>query len=491
MSSSATGVQYHVSDFLKDRHPYKVSDGFKAQAERDKKTLFNGFGNESLQYNIQQLQNTEITVDNKEKTLKFILGELMSAETKVRLLKYGIVQSLNWLVEHNLNSLVDELACKAYRSLAVIPTCSLSIFRNDGLGRILEVLTNREIPITVDNMNPTERLQTLQAREAACDAIKQLCMSWNSRAIVLGEEIPPGFAGLACEAPGVKELSPDGQMERKKQARAVIQALTDILASFNKGEIVSLKLVKLSLNSLGHLSSESSGLELCLVCGVLKEIDELLRQFALQPTKWVDPDGTGGMETALGEQIVQQAVTVVWNVCMDPIGKKTIPDSMSGLPFCLGCVLLTALQHKGKYLALKAAVTGALSAIYIYEEAKSSAIEPLFSDPTEAEAMGVPQDAYTDIAELCVHLMQETLPLHGLVKAGKWQQVDEDSSEEQVRQSVEAVAKNTVQCLRLVSELPIARTRVSVLIGSDRNLCIMLFRGTPIEHEMMDACGLV
>ena len=43
------------------------------------------------------------------------------------------------------------------------------------------------------------------------------------------------------------------------------------------------------------------------------------------------------------------------------------------------------LQH----LELKAAITGAISAIYIYEDAKSTGVAPLLKSPEEAAIYGV------------------------------------------------------------------------------------------------------
>jgi|Transcript_1682 hypothetical protein len=469
-------TRYHVSDHLQDRHHYNVQVGFEEQAAKDKVKLFDGYGQPSFEYNIKALVDEGISVAEKTKTLKHILGHLMNADSKMRAVKYGLVPSLKWLIDQNIGSTVDELACLAFRSLAIIPAGLFSIYRNHGVPCIAIVLAGR-LDQPPDNA-------MLRAREAAGDAIKQLTVGWHAKRILLGDDIPEGMVGLQIEPAGTHEVDAVGSKEdRAQMGRRVVETLTHLITSYNAGNDISFSLLRSALEAISNISSESLGLDLCLICGVLREVDELLRQFSNTPSLWI---GNQAPNTAMAGQVVYLAVSVVWNVCMDPIGKRK-EEALESLPFSLGKLMIMALQYPMKHLELKAAITGAISAIYIYEDAKSTGVAPLLKSPEEAAIYGVDKDEACDIAALCVRLMHEGNKLLALIGEGKTNQIDSEDTPEVIKEHVMSFIKNAVQSIRLLSELPSARPRLIELINGDKELCLQLFKTTPIEKEMLAA----
>uniref|UniRef100_A0A7S1IHJ5 Armadillo repeat-containing protein 8 n=1 Tax=Eutreptiella gymnastica TaxID=73025 RepID=A0A7S1IHJ5_9EUGL len=467
---------YHVSDFLEDRHPYNAKTDFRAQAECDRAKLFDGHGQPSLEHNIKALVDESISTDEKIKTLKYIIGHLTSADTKVQAIKYGLVMSLKWMLDQNMGSAVDVLGCMAFRSLAIIPAGVFSIYRHQGLPCIINVLAGR-----LDQ--PADRTM-LQAREAAANAIQQLTVGWHAKWLLLGDEIPEGMVGLGVEANGTAEIDTEQSREdRKLMGRKVVETLTHLITSYNADNAISLLILRSALQSISNLSSESVGLDLCLICGVLREVDELLQKFANNPTLWIGQ----GNEQAV--EIINLGVTVVWNVCMDPIGKRK-EESLSSLPFSLGKLLLVALNYPLHHLKLKAAIAGAISTIYIYEDAKNTCLAPLLKHHEEAKIYGVDETMSYDISSVCVKLMHEGNRMLSMIHAGKIRDIRSLDTEEIVKENVLALVKNTVQAIRLISELPASRPHLVKLIGGDRDLCLQLYKTTPIEKEMTQACGI-
>eukprot|EP00998_Keelungia_sp_KM082_P000677 NODE_1077_length_1480_cov_71.868441_g1066_i0.p1 GENE.NODE_1077_length_1480_cov_71.868441_g1066_i0~~NODE_1077_length_1480_cov_71.868441_g1066_i0.p1 ORF type:complete len:456 (+),score=65.22 NODE_1077_length_1480_cov_71.868441_g1066_i0:81-1448(+) len=439
----------------------------KAPGNPDKE-LFNGYGLDSLEYNIAALKDNETPLQNKNKCLTFFLGQLTNSDTRCRAVRFGLISSLNWLVAKQLGPVTDALVCKSFRLLCATPPTVYSVYRNNGIESLLAVLGRG-----------TDSKECLPAREASCAALLQCCAMWDTKRLLLGGELPEGMVSTDMEADDGKVQLVEKEL-REKLGRRVVEALSGVITSYNTGGSVSTLLLQHAVHSLAQMSSEVIGLELCLMVGVLREADDLLRMFSSHPSLW-----SGGAEEGV---VLEHLLTVVWNLCMDPLGKRK-PETMDSIPFCLGKVLLVAVRRADRFLKLKSAAVGALSAIYIYEKVKGTAVAPLLQ-PADAPALGVDEDTYTDVAEVCVDLLRQANTMLSAVRSGNVHEMAEDMSEDLVLEHTTAMVKNTVQALRLICELPAARTRVAVLIGPDSAVCLQLFRGTPIEKEMVESCGV-
>lgn len=471
-------AQYHVSDALQDRHPYNISTGFKQLAVQDTAKLFGGFGEPSFKYNIESLANEEIAVAEKTKMLRHLLSQLANADFKVRAINYGLVASLTWLADRNLGSEVDELVCLAVRALTVIPAGAFSVYRNGGLSGVVTVLGGR--------LDQPADAAMLRAREAACEAVKQLTVGWHTKSLLLGEDVPEGMVQLAIEPLGTADVNdPLVKHERQQLGRRVVETLAHLLASYNAGIGVSLRLLLSTLEALANLSADAQGLDLCLMCGVLREVDELLKQLAELPGTWM---ADRAPTTLMAADVVFTAVTVVWNVCMDPVGKRQ-EEALMSLPYSLGKLLLPTLNFPLQHIRLKAAIAGAISAIFIYEDTKNAGVALLLS-PEEAAAAGLDPLLRHDVAELLLRLLREGNEMMNRVRAGRLLAGEPLEKAETVQSHAEGVVKNSVQCMRLLAEMPSVRPRVVELIDGDRDICLQLFRGTLIEELMIAACGV-
>ena len=55
----------------------------------------------------------------------------------------------------------------------------------------------------------------------------------------------------------------------------VVETLTHLITSYNADNAISFLILRSALQSISNLSSESVGLDLCLICGVLREVCQL------------------------------------------------------------------------------------------------------------------------------------------------------------------------------------------------------------------------
>eukprot|EP00667_Euglena_gracilis_P005004 EG_transcript_5033 len=469
-------AQHDVSGFLKDRHPYNEAAGFKERAARDQAKLFDGFGQPSFQYNIEALTNPDIAVGEKVKALKSLLAHLSSADAKIRAIQFRVVMSLKWLLERNLGSGVDELASLALRSLAVLPAGVFSVYHNDAVSCLITVVAGRIDQLADEAM--------LRAREAACEAIQQLAFGWPARWLLLGEDVPEGMLTSQLETfDAAHRDMAETKEDRIEIGHRVVDTLTHLITSYNADSGISQRLLLSALQSLVHLSAEPQGLDMCLMYGVLKEVDELLRKYAAAPAQWM-----GGSHTGVSRDVVCTAVSVVWNVCMDPVGKRK-EEALTTLPRSLGRLLLAALQHPHQFARLKSALAGAIATIFVYEEAKSTSTAPLLTDGVDPSHFGLPEGNHEDVASALLRLLREGNGLVAALRGGRPVPRDPGETDQVARSNVEGMVKNSVQAIRLLTEMPSVRPRVVTLIGRDRELFLQLFKGTVVEQHMAAACG--
>jgi len=174
--------------------------------------------------------------------------------------------------------------------------------------------------------------------------------------------------------------------------------------------------------------------------------------------------------TSAEEQLAGcSACTALWNMCMDAAGKvKCCPETAPGGPakavplvrtlgFLLSVVLATPKQ--GQFFRLKAAIAGALGAAAIHVPVKPQLLEQLagaMALPAARAELWVMHRHATTLGRLLVLLQEcndEYAPLFELKKTNQLKPGQQASRFDELC----AAIKNTVQCIRIVAELPAAR----------------------------------
>eukprot|EP01062_Namystynia_karyoxenos_P059044 TRINITY_DN50484_c0_g1_i1.p2 TRINITY_DN50484_c0_g1~~TRINITY_DN50484_c0_g1_i1.p2 ORF type:complete len:515 (+),score=243.58 TRINITY_DN50484_c0_g1_i1:135-1547(+) len=454
---------YHVSDFLKDRHPYSVKDGFLARREEDRVKVFDGYGLPGLRDNIAVLSREDIRSSGKEQALRNILRQLSSQEMKVRLCDLGLPAALSVVASPAgcVSPQCDRLVCLAFRQLAVLPSTMAALYMRDCVPVVVDVLLSEseEDPAAV-----------AAARLAACEALREMAGSWDGRRWLLGEAVPEGFiAAASAPAPPVREADPEKYEEwlqsRKDLGRRVVSCLVRVVSD----KAVSQPLLLSALRCLSSLTSNERGLEYALYEAALRDLNQVLERYVKRGDEWVHDE-----EAA---DIVRHAATVVWNVAMDDFGKDGAVE-VPLVPTTLGLLLHAAVRYPDTLARVKAAITGAIAAIYIKAETKRTGIEPLHDPPQEEGGEQV------DIRLLLVKLLKQANRTYETLQAKR--KTGEPLEMDDHQAHITDVIKNTNQCIRLLAELPEARKRLRVLLRPEpMEFRRQIFYSTPFEEEML------
>eukprot|EP01065_Artemidia_motanka_P037860 TRINITY_DN46764_c0_g1_i1.p1 TRINITY_DN46764_c0_g1~~TRINITY_DN46764_c0_g1_i1.p1 ORF type:complete len:493 (+),score=175.07 TRINITY_DN46764_c0_g1_i1:66-1481(+) len=462
MAAVQHSTSHHVPDSLKDRHPYSVKDGFRAKREEEKGKVFAGYGVPGLKDNVAVLSRSDVDTAGKEEALRILLRQLSSQEMKVRLCELGLPAALNAVATasgQGVSAVCDRLVCQAFRQLAVMPSCMSALYLHGC------------VPIVVDVLQQADdgSADVAAARLAACEALRHMADSWDGRRWLLGETVPDPLAavGFAPALPtGDDPVAFEKWLQgREELGRRVVATLVRVISDTT----ASAPLLLSALRTLSSLTINDRGLQYGLYEAALRDLNAVLERYVAQGDAWVrDEQST---------EIVRCAVNVVWNISMDDFGKDGAVE-IPLVPTTLGKLLHSTVQHPDRLARVKAAITGAIAAIYIKAETKKTGIEPLHDPPQQEGGEQV------DIRMLLVQLLKQANatyePLLAARKRGEPVQMDDH------QRHITDVIKNTNQALRLLSELPEARRRLRVLLKSEpMELQRQIFYSTPFEEEML------
>lgn len=462
MASAQHSTSYQVSDFLKDRHPYSVKDGFKARREEEKTKVHAGFGLPGLKDNINHLVRKDISAAGKEQALKNILRQLSSQEMKVRLCEMGLASALKQVICESPRC--DRLVCQAFRQLSVLPTCMATLYLDGCVPAVVDVLVQEEVPAGAD------REEVAAAKLAACEALRQMAHAWDGRRWLLGEKVPEAMASGPA-TPKVPTIDEDPvqfelwERKREELARRVVACLVKVIGDPE----VSSPLLLSGLRCLASLTTEDKGLQYALYEAALRDLHTVLERYERQGDAWIQVDED--------TEIVRSAVTVVWNIAMDDFGKDGAVD-VPLVPTTLGRLLQHTVRYPDRLSRVKAAITGAMAAIYIKAETKKTGIEPLHDPPQMEDGEQV------DIRLLLVQLLKQANATYAPIRAA--QKAGEDPLLDDNQAHILDVIKNTNQVIRLLAELPEARRRLKMLLKEEpMELRRQIFYSTRFEEEML------
>lgn len=430
MAEAARTVAYHVSDFLKDRHPYNRNQSFETQRERDAGKVFNGFDATGLRLLMSHVLDTSLDATQRAVALRHLLAHSAAPERKIVMLRDNIVGTLASVMtsEHLGESpMVESLVHQVLRSLCVLPQGCIAIMEEGALPVILTSITRQS------NGSEDDRRD---AQFHASAALSQICSNWAGRGWLLGQVDSTKEFELCSR----HSVLTDAQ--RQQLPDDVISSMNIVMERSGRRDP---KLLQQTSQALAALSLSQDGLHKTLIAGTLRVVSSLLASYS--------KDGAIVQSSPTDADVVTHLSSYVWHACLDPVGLKEALE-LPALVASLGSLLCTANQGEdGKVLMnLKSAIAGAIGALVLHPDLKKAAITPLDSGATVISA--------------CIVLLQSvdtlTMQILDAKKSGAQLPFLTPTFSEMT-----AVVKNCVQTLRLVAELPAGRELLHNLLPTN------------------------
>ena len=230
-----------------------------------------------------------------------------------------------------------------------------------------------------------------------------------------------------------------------------------------------------TLKCLGNITTVERGLHFALCESVFRDINQVLEEFigvGENSDEWIFDEGA--------VEVIHHAVTVVCNIALDDFGKDRATE-IPLVPSTLGKILYEAVKYPHKVLQVKAAVTGAISALFVRAQTKHACLQPLHIPPLQEEGQEV------CLAYLLVKLLKQANAIFGPIRDAQKRDnsTPPGATEEEVRYT-KSVVTNCNQSIRLLAELPSARRRVAQILKSEPlPLKRQIFYSTQFEAEFL------
>ena len=416
-------TSYQVSDSLKHRHPYSSSE---KSVLRGGTGVVGGFGIGGLQDSIRVLKAEGKSADAVENALMHLLRQLSSCEMKTRLVLCGLLDALLAVSvpPGKVSAKADRLVCLSLRQLAVLPTSMHAMAKYGCIELAVAIL---------------EQQDDKSARLAACQALLQMSETWDGRSLLLGMDLPSGMVPSLAE----ESLSDEDRNLAAQGKEALARRIVSALAS--KIDPSDPHLMLAALQCLEGLTTVSKGLQFALCEDVFRDINQVLEGYLATGDEWVFDDNA--------VDVIHHSATLIWNIALDDFGKdKAIEIPL--VPYTLGRLLLHTLAYPSKVMKMKAAITGAISALYVRAQTKMTAAMPL----RDGENMNV--------AAAVVTLLKQANAIYQPVLQAKRGGEAVEISELDLQYTV-SVVTNCTQSIRLMSELPSARKIIKELIADE------------------------
>jgi hypothetical protein len=415
-----TQSNYKVSDFLKDRHPYR-EESFEQVLDDNKYKVFDSFGHDGLKRNINALRDENFSVDEKRKAVRLIYAAVRGVDTKIRATQFGVVESMIYLLNQNVSDEFNELCSKILESIADMPQVKEEISRQNGIGYLLQVIRN-------------EKSKSQTDREAACKALWQISMCDKGSKLLINDRDP-------------LDKSDDS---KSRVITALVWVMNEQLTAKNKNEIF----LNYAIATLARLCTVPQGRDIAAASEALPAADAILSRADI---------GLGSNNQDLLES-THSACKLIWNVCLDGEGKKQARFQMK----TLSKVLYLAIKHEN--VPIVQVVTGTLTSILVYEEGKFMVLQDLEIDSGETlidilcRLLGEILNKESSISKKI-----EVLNLKSQFRQEK-DQLDFTPFDSGFEKYLE---QNTVAALKSMSEWPKARHLVRSKLDSLKNSDIM------------------
>ncbi|KAJ9454883.1 hypothetical protein DIPPA_02858 [Diplonema papillatum] len=440
-----SSVSYQVSDSLRHRHAYSCQQA-EGKPGRGKGA---GFGFWGVEDGIRVLSDDSDSAD-KEEALAHLLKQLASCELVSRLVGGGLIPGLNAVSSPpcRFSAKCDELACLSFRQIAMVPAGAVALYNKGSVEVMVAVLDAKG---TTDDA----------ARVAACNALRQVAFSWVGRGLLLGEKLPEGVTTKVPPRAGSDE-------DADRLAKGVVAALAKNLTE--DGPALRTSAVK----CLELLTTFEKGLQIALCDSVFQFLNQTLEKIVAAEDWSYDASTVA---------YVEHALNVIWNIALDDFG-KVMSTEVNLMPKTLGLLLFHVAKFPTKLLKVKAAVTGAVAALFVKAETKRAGVVSLF-DPPRVQC---PAGTHVDIRYLLVKLLKAANAMYEPIVAARkaGEPVASVTEHGDDVQDIPRIITNCNHAIRLLADLPAARALIQQQLAPEPFvLRRQIFYGTQFESEFI------
>lgn len=426
MAETARTTRHYVSDSLAERYPYDASSGFAGARQRNAGVVFDGYGALGATSLVNSLTDASVSAEDKAKAAHHLYSRSASPEAKIDMLQQGIVPVLAATLNSATNVLLRHQCLLLLRSLAVLPQGCYALVFQGAIPPVLKALRSEEVSTTEGGPEVSEEVGKCQV--AAAHVIHQVSENASGLRWLLGLPHETAVAGLEADN-SVEPLLPEEFMCEVADALGVTERRGDAVAVATTTAVASHL-----LQSLARLTSLPRGVEAFL------SSSKGLATVAAHVRDLASPSSAPEADQAVGEG----ALEVIWNVALDPAGEAALEAAeIPGLLFSVFAAVRVNVATSA--VPLQRQLTGALSAVHQFTSVKLAAATPL----------SVSDASLTRIDALVQYLRRWNAVIEAqYASAGK-----------PAPSGIAAIEKNTVQCIRLASEVKAVRDATHAIIA--------------------------
>lgn len=451
MAEAARTVKYHVSDFLKDRHPYNRNQSFETQRERDAGKVFDGFDATGLQLLLTHILDPSINSVQRSVALRHILGHSAAPEKKVVMLRSNIVGSLASIMTSDTlgeSTIVESLVHQVLRSLCVIPQGCIAVMEEGG------------IPVILTTITTTTKEDRSEAQFHASAALSQICSNWAGRGWLLGLKDATKEFELCARHNSVLT-----DAQREQLPEDVINAMNIVMEGSGRRDPRLLQQVS---QALASLTLAKDGLHKTLIAGSFRVVSALIASYS---------NDSGLLEgSPVDADVLAHLATYVWHACLDPVGLKESLDQTT-LVASLGLLMsaANAVQDQRSLMTLKSALAGAVGALVLHPDIKKISLVKLPNGSSVVAATIELLKSVDGVVMVVLDAQKSGAQPPFLVPS---------------LTTLTSVVKNCVQALRLIAELPAGRSVLHELLPNDDQSTEKVRRMTFFSTVWQDEFGV-
>lgn len=436
MAESARKVKHYVSDCLSERHPYDKQKGFAGSHYRDKGRIFDGFLPGGIENLVNSLTDETVGDEERAKAVHHLYAHSLSQEMKMTLLEMNIVSLIIQILRRQPFVLLEHQCFLLLRSLCTIPQGCYPVTEGGGVEAALVCI--------LDERSKEERES---ARTAAVHMLYQMAFNFAGIRWMLQVEDCEEFKLQSAKV----DLSPFVM-----RIEDIIRGIMFVLDR----ESLSKKVGLHAVSALAQLTAIAPVVHLCVdrktpLDTVTKRVDEV--------TQYSEWSGISGL--SLCQLLISVHNFAMDQKCVEALEERGIPDILFRL-----FSRVRAGNEDVLPFSTQRHLLGALSAVHKLKTTKLKALDPI---------------------EACESRIEELV--HYLEYINEIVETFRQSSKE-IPNDIIAISKNTVQCIRISSEIRPVRDwmmkYITEMEKSDETKCFFfrrqLYYSTPWE-EMFGA----